>query len=47
MMVLDFFSILESAIHEADKKWREDEFKQQNKNKKKKRQKGIDAEINN
>ncbi|TDK58329.1 hypothetical protein E2K98_24205 [Bacillus salipaludis] len=36
----DFFSILESAIREADRKWREDEFEQRNK--KKKRQKGMD-----
>lgn len=36
----DFFSILESAIREADRKWREDEFKQQ-KNKKK-RHKGME-----
>jgi hypothetical protein len=38
----DFFSILESAIREADRKWREDEFEQQHKNKKKKRQRGMD-----
>jgi hypothetical protein len=38
----DFFAILESAIREADRKWREDEFKQQHKNKKKKRQRGMD-----
>ena len=38
----DFFSILETAIREADRKWREDEFEQQNKGKKKKRQKGIE-----
>ncbi|MDR4950336.1 MobQ family relaxase [Neobacillus cucumis] len=38
----DFFSILESAIREADRKWREDEIKQQHKNKKTKRQKNID-----
>ncbi|MDQ1005378.1 hypothetical protein QFZ28_005956 [Neobacillus niacini] len=37
----DFFSILESAIREADRKWREDEFEQQHKNKKKKRQRGM------
>ncbi|MCQ6282898.1 MobQ family relaxase [Bacillus sp. EB600] len=37
---LDFFSILEGAIREADRKWREDEFEQRNK--KKKRQKGMD-----
>ncbi|MED1471749.1 MobQ family relaxase [Bacillus salipaludis] len=36
----DFFSILESAIREADRKWREDEFEKRNK--KKKRQKGFD-----
>ncbi|MDQ6601033.1 MobQ family relaxase [Bacillus salipaludis] len=36
----DFFSILESAIREADRKWSEDEFEQRNK--KKKRQKGMD-----
>ncbi|WP_121614465.1 MobQ family relaxase [Mesobacillus foraminis] len=33
----DFFSILESAIREADRKWREDEFELQRRNKKKKR----------
>lgn len=38
----DFFSILESAIREADRKWREDEFEQQHKNKKKKRQNGME-----
>jgi hypothetical protein len=38
----DFFAILESVIREADRKWREDEFKQQHKNKKKKRQRGMD-----
>ena len=38
----DFFSILESAIREADRKWREDEFEQQNKNKKKKQQRGME-----
>ncbi|MCM3571269.1 MobQ family relaxase [Neobacillus mesonae] len=38
----DFFSILESAIREADRKWREDEFQQQHKNKKKKRQRGME-----
>jgi hypothetical protein len=38
----DFFSILESAIREADRKWREDEFEQYHKNKKKKRQRGIE-----
>ncbi|MBT2655397.1 MobA/MobL family protein [Bacillus sp. ISL-18] len=38
----DFFSILESAIREADRKWREDEFEQQHKNKRNKRQKGMD-----
>ncbi len=37
----DFFSILESAIHEADRKWREDEHEQKNKNKRK-RQKGME-----
>jgi hypothetical protein len=37
---LDIFLILESAIREADRKWREDEFEQQNK--KKKRQKEMD-----
>ncbi|MBT2744773.1 MobQ family relaxase [Bacillus sp. ISL-77] len=38
----DFFSILESAIREADRKWREDEFEQYHKNKKKKRQRGLE-----
>ena len=38
----DFFSILESAIREADRKWREDEFEQQNKQKKKKQQRGME-----
>ncbi|MGM0878695.1 MAG: MobQ family relaxase [Bacillota bacterium] len=38
----DFFSILENAIREADRKWREDDFEQQIKNKKKKRQKGME-----
>lgn len=38
----DFFSILENAIREADRKWREDDFEQQRKNKKKKRQKGME-----
>ena len=38
----DFFSILESAIREADRKWREDEFEQQNKDKKKKQQRGME-----
>ncbi|MFF2853449.1 MobQ family relaxase [Peribacillus sp. NPDC058002] len=37
----DFFSILESAIREADRKWREDELEQKNKNKRK-RQKGME-----
>lgn len=37
---LDFFSILESAIREADRKWKEDEIEQQNK--KKRKQKGMD-----
>jgi hypothetical protein len=39
----DFFSILESAIREADRKWREDEFEQQHKNKKKRRQRGLES----
>ncbi|MBV7508863.1 MobA/MobL family protein [Bacillus sp. sid0103] len=38
----DFLSILESAIREADRKWREDEFEQQYKNKKKKRRNGME-----
>jgi hypothetical protein len=38
----DFFSILENAIREADRKWRDDEFEQRLKNKKKKRQKGME-----
>ncbi|MFJ7685981.1 hypothetical protein, partial [Peribacillus butanolivorans] len=37
----DFFSILESAIREADRKWKEDELEQKNKNKRK-RQKGME-----
>ncbi|MCP1155978.1 hypothetical protein NKS27_26830 [Peribacillus frigoritolerans] len=37
----DFFSILESAIREADRKWREDELEQKNKNKRH-RQKGME-----
>lgn len=36
----DFFSILENAIREADRKWREDEFEQ--KQNKKKKQKGME-----
>jgi hypothetical protein len=40
--VSDFFSILENAIREADRKWREDKFEQQHKNKKKKRQNGME-----
>lgn len=38
----DFFSILESVIREADRKWREEEFEQQNKQKKKKQQRGME-----
>ncbi|TCN18410.1 MobQ family relaxase [Mesobacillus foraminis] len=38
----DFFSILESAIREADRKWREDEFEQQKRKNKKKKRKGLD-----
>jgi len=39
--ISDFFSILESAVREADRKWREDEFEKHHKHKKK-RQRGMD-----
>ncbi|HWJ77486.1 MAG TPA: hypothetical protein VNR61_05375, partial [Niallia sp.] len=39
--ISDFFSILESAVREADRKWREDEFEKHHKHKRK-RQRGMD-----